>query len=141
MNRICKLAIPMEKQKFSAHYGQTTSFEIYEISLESRQIVAHQTFDLPQGHACGMAQVLRQQGVQAVVVGNLGAGAFQHLVQAGLEVYAARAANTPDGLVRAFLEGKLPEASANCNHHESEGHHHHHHGDGEHTCQCQSHQA
>lgn len=145
---ITKIAVPMAGQQFSAHYGQTTAFAVFEVDQAHRKIVSQTILPLPGEHACGMAGVLKDMSVQAVIVEGLGRGALANLSAAKLKVYAAIPGTTPELLVQACLDGRLQEATASCGHGQEQGHGHHHqhqHQHGQHhgqghqgACQCKA---
>jgi predicted Fe-Mo cluster-binding NifX family protein len=83
-----------------------------------------------------MAQWLRDQGVGAVIVGGIGAGAVAKLQAAQIRVLAAGGQAEPLQLVQACLQDSLRPAKASCSQHEHGEHHHHHHGAHEHGESC-----
>lgn len=139
---IKKIAIPMAQERFSAHFGQTTAFAVVEVDMVEHKIIRQSVQPLPGAHACGMAGWLREQKIDAVIVGGMGSGALANLSAAKIEVLAALPPVTPEALAQAYMDGRLKPATSSCGHGHEPGHEHGHgnsHGHAEgHTCQCQA---
>jgi len=110
----------------SGHFGHTPYFLVAEIGGE--KVVETRTVPSPgHGEGCTMPQFVRSLGVQAVVVGGLGAGAASGLEALGVDVIAGISGKVGDAL-QALAAGTLVGGEASCGGHGAEGHvcgHHH----------------
>ena len=110
-----KLAIPSMapgglKSEMSAHFGHADMFTLVDIS--SGNITGTKTIDNPphtQGGCMAPVQILKDHGVNSIIVGGLGARPMMGFQQAGIRVIAG-AAGSVESVVKAYLEGKLAAA-------------------------------
>ncbi len=80
------------------------------------------------GHGA-LAGFLKNEGVDVLICGGIGAGAQTALANAGIRLYGG-VSGSADEAADAFLEDRLEyDANVKCSHH-----HHHEGGCGEHTC-------
>ncbi|MEY8427282.1 NifB/NifX family molybdenum-iron cluster-binding protein [Lachnospiraceae bacterium 46-15] len=122
-----KLAVTFENGEVFQHFGRTENFKIYDVEdgviKESRVVNSNGA-----GHGA-LAGFLKNEGVDILICGGIGAGAQTALANAGIQLYGG-VSGSADEAAAAFLENKLEyNADVKCNHH-----HHHEGGCGEHTC-------
>lgn len=122
-----KLAVTFENGHIFQHFGRTENFKIYDIEdgaiMESRVVNSNGA-----GHGA-LAEFLKNEGVDVLICGGIGAGAQTALADAGIQLYGG-VSGSADEAAAAFLEDRLEyNADITCNHH-----HHHEGGCGEHTC-------
>jgi predicted Fe-Mo cluster-binding NifX family protein len=122
-----KLAVTFENGNIFQHFGHTENFKIYDIEngviKESRVVNSNGT-----GHGA-LAGFLKNEGVDVLICGGIGAGAQTALANAGIRLYGG-VSGSADEAADAFLEDRLEyDANVKCSHH-----HHHEGGCGEHTC-------
>jgi predicted Fe-Mo cluster-binding NifX family protein len=132
-----KIALPLAGDKFSSHFGQATSFAVFEVDTARRQIIGRHDFPLLGQHACGFAPYLREKGVDVLIVCGIGRGAIANLQAAQIAVCAGDPTLDVDALVQTFLDGQAEPAQSNCNHDHNHGHDHGQGHDG--ACHCQAH--
>jgi predicted Fe-Mo cluster-binding NifX family protein len=111
----------------SGHFGHTPFFVVAELS--GGEILSARTVTSPgHGQGCTMPGFVGQLGVNAVLVGGIGAGAVNGLGARGIEVVAGAAGNAGDAL-KAFATGTLARGEPGCGGHGSHAHGcDHHHG-------------
>ncbi len=117
-----KIAIPDNNGEVNQHFGQSRSFSIIEIDNNS-QVIDIKTVSaagLQHQHE-GIADFLRNQGVEVVIVGGIGQGAIDGLESRGLKVLFGASGSVKD-TAEAFAEGRFISKRTVCNHH---GAHHH----------------
>lgn len=91
------------------HFGSAPTFVVFD--TESQTAVAVNNRDLNHVHdACNPIAAIGGRGVDAVVVGGIGAGAIRGLNAAGIKVYGAVGGTIKENLL-LFKENKLPELS------------------------------
>ena len=122
-----KLAVTFENGNIFQHFGHTENFKIYDIEngviKESRVVNSNGA-----GHGA-LAGFLKNEGVDVLICGGIGAGAQTALANAGIRLYGG-VSGSADEAADAFLEDRLEyDANVKCSHH-----HDHEGGCGEHTC-------
>jgi predicted Fe-Mo cluster-binding NifX family protein len=91
------------------HFGSAPAFVMVDTEAKSVATVGNR--DLNHAHgACNPVAAIGGQGVDAVVVGGIGAGAITKLNSGGIKVYRA-VAPTVKGNLDLLRESKLPELS------------------------------
>lgn len=122
-----KLAVTFENGNIFQHFGHTENFKIYDIEngvIKERRVVNSNG----TGHGA-LAGFLKNEGVDVLICGGIGAGAQTALANAGIRLYGG-VSGSADEAADAFLEDRLEyDANVKCSHH-----HHHEGGCGEHTC-------
>ena len=123
MAEIIRIAIPCMapgglKSEMSGHFGHADNFTI--VNLEGHKIASAEVIDNPphtQGGCMAPVQMLKNCGVNSIIVGGLGARPLMGFRQAGIRVIAG-AAGTVESVLNAYIEGKLATAGEDvvCNH-------------------------
>lgn len=135
---VFKLAVPMADGRYSPHFGGATQFWIYEGDRTSAELPG-QFYPAPKHEPGALPRWLAAQGVQTVVIAQIGERALRLLADAGIEAVHAPVEDSPEALARAYLEGRLARVNRDdvcCQgHHHGHHHHgHHHHPHGGHGC-------
>ena len=125
-----KVGIPENNGEVNQHFGQSASFAIIEIDNNNEvvQVDTAATTGLQHKHE-GIADFLKEQGVEVVIVGGIGQGAIDGLESRGLKVLFGAKGSIKD-VAETFAQGKLVSKRTVCSHHG----HGHHHGEN-HSCQ------
>ncbi len=127
-----KLAVPSNNPgglsaSRSDHFGHCDLFTLLE--LEDGRVAGADCFD-NIAHAAGgcmvPVKVLAEQGVQAIIVGGMGARPLAGFAEVGIQVYFAHQQQYPtvQDVADAFVAGNLPvmqpgqacKGSGNCHH-------------------------
>ena len=111
----------------SDHFGHCDIFTLLDI--ENGKVVATKTHDNIAHEAGGCmvpVQVLAEQGVQAIIVGGMGARPLAGFTEKGIAVYFAHKQqfSTVEDVANAFVAGNLPvmhpgeacKGGGNCHH-------------------------
>ncbi|MGN0651116.1 MAG: NifB/NifX family molybdenum-iron cluster-binding protein [Oscillospiraceae bacterium] len=117
------IAVTYDMGQIFQHFGHTEYFALYSVEngeVRNSEIVSANG----SGHGA-LAEFLAQKGVDVLICGGIGGGAVNALAQQGIELVAG-AQGSAAAAVKAYLEGKLVSAGANCDHHD--------HDHGEHSC-------
>lgn len=97
----------------SDHFGHCEVFTVVEID-DQRTINTIETI-VNHGHGAGgcmtPVKLLKDAGVEAIVVGGLGARPMQGFAQVGIDVYFAApdVAGDVQGLINLFVDDQLPK--------------------------------
>lgn len=119
-----RIAIPDNNGEVNQHYGQSKAFSIIDIE-DNQNIVLVDSISantLQHNHS-GLAEFLKRQGVEVVIVGGIGAGAVAGLEECGLKVLFG-ASGSVKSVAEAFANGNFVSNRVLCDHH-GDGHHHH----------------
>jgi predicted Fe-Mo cluster-binding NifX family protein len=106
--KVC-FAVEKDEGINSAVYGHFGSAPVFVmVDTESGSVVSVGNRDMIHVHgACNPIAAIGGKGVEAVVVGGIGAGALNRLNAEGIQVYASRA-ETVSKNIDLLKEGKLP---------------------------------
>jgi predicted Fe-Mo cluster-binding NifX family protein len=123
-----KLCVPIEEDKgldsqVCGHFGSAPAFILYDIEKGEHSLIDNSKQERVHG-SCTPLQALEGQGVEALVVGGIGARAIMILNASGIRVFQAQAGTVRE-TVTAFRDGNLREISAaeGCQGHGSNGCH------------------
>ncbi len=116
-----KIAVPTKSGLVDNHFGHCEAYSIFTID-ENNKIESVELYPSPQGCGCksNIASLLQEEGVTAMLAGNMGAGALNVLTNHGIKVYRGCSGNISQ-LVQDFLDEKITDSGEGCNHHQ-EGH-------------------
>ncbi len=114
-----KVAVPVletevkGRRLINAHFGKSNLFAIVDTETGEVKFVKNPANNVQRGRGMQIAQMLKEKGVKAVLVKEIGAGAFDKLKNvAGMEVYLVpTVVKFLDEAVSLFKEGKLTELS------------------------------
>lgn len=118
----------MAGETYSRHFGGATEFWIFEGDRDSTGM-SGELHPAPKHEPGALPRWLVSQGVDAVVVSQIGERALIMLADAGIEAFVAAEPDSPANLVRACLQGSLPrfrQENSCCGEH--------HHGHAGHDC-------
>lgn len=117
-----KIAATYENGNIFQHFGHSEQFKVYDIE-DGKVLSARVIGTNGSGHGM-LAGLLRDERVDTLICGGIGAGAKNALADAGIRLFGG-VSGSADEAVAALLAGSLqynPEIE--CNHHGS-----HEHGD------------
>ncbi len=121
-----KIAVTYENENIFQHFGHTQSFKIYETDDES--VKRTQIINATDGGHSALAVLLKENGIDALICGGIGAGAINALKENGIKVFGG-VSGACDKAVNDFVCNKLDyNPNVRCSHHEQ-----HHQGEGA-TC-------
>lgn len=112
-----KIAVPYDNGNVFQHFGRTEAFKYYQVTdgvVTAGEVISTNGI----GHEA-LADVLAENGADAVICGGLGSGAMNALTAAGIQVISGAQGST-DEAVQSFLRGELTSSEVNCNHHHEE---------------------
>ncbi len=111
-----KLAVPINRPReegdlrVSAHFGKAYAFAIVDTDSGEVKVVENPRVALGLQHGAGrfIAEMFAKEGVKAVLLREIGRGAFGHLSALGIEIFLVpKEIKTVEEAVKAFKEGKL----------------------------------
>ena len=101
--------------RVSPHFGRAPLFAIYELASSGPRLVALE--ENPAIRTVGergeaIARLLARHGVNAVIVYEIGLGAYSKLASRGIRVYVIDELATVEEVLHLFKEGKLVEVKS-----------------------------
>ncbi|KNZ68975.1 dinitrogenase iron-molybdenum cofactor biosynthesis protein [Thermincola ferriacetica] len=122
-----KVAIPNNDGEVNQHFGRSTGFAIVEINSENRIVdIEEISAEGLQHRHEGLAGLLKNKGVEVVIVGGIGPGALEALESQGFKVLFGASGPIKE-VAEAFARGQFISRRTVCNHHGEHHHHHEHH--------------
>lgn len=127
-NSMMKIAVTTQHTQVFPHFGRTPEF--YVVTAEDGKIVEESIIPAPaEGHGA-LVGFLVGQGVDALICGGVGGGAFNSLRAAGIQIYAGASGSVKEQVL-SLLSGQLSQqGDANCDHHDEHDHNNDHGGHG-----------
>jgi predicted Fe-Mo cluster-binding NifX family protein len=119
--RMTVVAVPYLQGEVNAHFGSTQAFLIAEASGD--KVTKTSTYEVQgmQHNHAGIAGFLKEQGVQVILAGGMGAPMQQALKAQGFELYCGVGGPAVEA-IEAFLRGEIVHSEATCGHHHGEHH-------------------
>lgn len=120
-----KIAIPTKNNQVDDHFGHCEYFTVF--TVENNKIVAKEDVPSLQGCGCKSNIVfdLKDKGVELMLAGNMGQGAFNKLVSANINVIRGCKGDINNTIER-YIKGEIKDSLMMCDHN-------HDHGEG-HVC-------
>lgn len=122
-----KIAVATEEDHVFQHFGKCPTFTIFTVNGDGIQ--ERTTVDASENGHAALTGFLKDQEVDVVICGGIGAGAKDMLSSAGIKLISGIEGKI-DETVASYLSGGLSDRDGTCNHED--------HGE-EHTCNCQNH--
>lgn len=117
------VAVPYIDGRVNAHFGSTQAFLLAETSDEGVMSTSvHELQGMQHDHG-GIAGFLKEQGVEVILAGGMGAPMQQALKAQGFELYCGVSGSAVEA-VEALVRGEIEQSEATCGHHHGEHHHH-----------------
>ncbi|MCK9205715.1 MAG: NifB/NifX family molybdenum-iron cluster-binding protein [Salinivirgaceae bacterium] len=125
-----KIAIPTRNGQVDDHFGHCEYFTVY--TVEEKEMLSEEIVPSLQGCGCksDIVSELKTKGVDIMLAGNMGQGAYNKVMFADIKVIRGCRGETKQ-VIADYLEGKVKDSLILCGTHE-----HHHHGH-DHGHQCQ----
>ncbi len=111
-----KIAIPTANEKLCMHFGHCEVFTFFEIDEEAKSI-KHIEHITPPPHEPGILPGwVAKNGATLVIAGGMGARAQGLFNENGINVIVGAQPNSPEEIVKSYLEGTLEVGANACDH-------------------------
>lgn len=118
-----KIAVTYENGEIFQHFGHTSEFKIYNV--ENNKVENSEILNTNGSGHGALATLLKQENVDVLICGGIGAGAQNALRDQGIKLFGGVSGKADDA-VNEYLNNNLNyNPNVKCSHHE--------HGEG-HTC-------
>ncbi len=111
-----KIAIPLANGRLAQHFGHCSEFALVDVDEATRQHRSTLTLAAPAHEPGLLPRWLHGQGVNVILAGGIGARAQQLFAEKGIQVIYGVPSDTPEALVKAFLNGTLVRGENACDH-------------------------
>jgi len=109
-----KIAVPVLDGKLGAHFGHVTEFHFFE--TEGKEI-KNKTIVVPPTHSPGIIpKWVSEQGATEIIAGGMGQMAIDIFNKNGVNVFIGAPIDTPENLVKEFVNGTLITNENLCDH-------------------------
>ena len=118
-----KIAVPTKNNVVDDHFGHCEYFTVF--TIENNEVASSEKIDSQKTCGCKseIVPMLKANGVNTMLVGNLGMGAINKITGAGMKL--VRGCNGDvNVLIKEYLKGNIIDALTVC----------HEHGDGNGQC-------
>jgi predicted DNA-binding protein (UPF0251 family)/predicted Fe-Mo cluster-binding NifX family protein len=113
------VAVPYLAGNVNAHFGSTQAFMVAEgVDGKVERTALFEVQGMQHNHA-GIAGFLKEQGVEAILAGGMGAPMQQALKGQGFELYCGVSGAAVEA-IEAFLRGEIEQSESTCGHHHGE---------------------
>jgi len=99
-----KVAIPLDGDKISLHFGRCSKFALFEI--ESNEIISKEIVDVPHHKEGSFPQFLKDKGADVVIASGIGRKALDFFSQLSIRVIPGIEGEI-DKVIEKFLKGEL----------------------------------
>ena len=111
-----KIAIPMADGKLCMHFGHCEQFALVEVD-EAAKTITGTTYLTPPPHEPDvLPRWLHEQGANVIIAGGMGQRAQGIFAASSIKIVVGAPAETPEGVVSAYLSGTLQVGSNACDH-------------------------
>ena len=111
-----KIAIPVADGVLCAHFGHCQAFALVSVDASKKQILSNETLVPPMHEPGVLPRWLNENGVTTIIAGGMGHRAQSFFNQYGINVVIGAVADTPESLVKAFLDNTLVQGPNVCDH-------------------------
>jgi ATP-binding protein involved in chromosome partitioning len=112
-----KIAIPLAQGRLSVHFGHCEEFALFDINMETKEIVKQEKAPAPEDHEPGaLPRWLIDKGVTMVIVAGMGSRAKGILEQSGIQVNIGAPSDDPEIVVKSYLDDSLEFGDNICDH-------------------------
>jgi ATP-binding protein involved in chromosome partitioning len=111
-----KIAIPLADGKLSMHFGHCASFALVEVNPAEKKMIKREDLEAPPHEPGLLPKWLAERGANLIIAGGMGQRAQALFCEHGIEVVIGAPAETPENLVKSYLEGTLKSGDNVCDH-------------------------
>ncbi len=111
-----KIAIPTANGRLTMHFGHCEKFTMLDVDPETKTILGTTELDPPPHEPGVLPHWLGEQGTDLILAGGMGQRAQDLFEAQDIAVFVGAPADTPEVLVKAYLEGSLKAGTNACDH-------------------------
>lgn len=111
-----RVAIPVTNGTLSAHFGHCEEFALIDTDRENKKITATEMLAAPPHEPGLLPRWLAEKGAEVIIAGGMGGRAQGLFQQQNIAVLVGAPSETPETIVKAYLEGSLETGDNVCDH-------------------------
>lgn len=111
-----RIAIPVTGGVLSSHFGHCERFVLFDVSEDEKTVGKRHEITPPPHEPGTFPKWLHEQGATVIIAGGMGSRAQSLFRQNDIQVVVGANGETPDAIVRSFLEGRLETGANTCDH-------------------------
>ncbi len=111
-----KIAIPLAQGKLSLHFGHCEEFVLLDVNKETKEITNSITLESPPHEPGLLPKWLAEKNATCIIAGGMGQRAQDLFTQQNIAVVIGAPSETPENIVKAYLDGTLATGSNLCDH-------------------------
>ena len=115
-NRVEVIAIPLAGGRLCMHFGHCEQFALLDVDAAGKEILNSRQVAPPPHQPGLLPRWLHEQGVNLVIAGGMGGRAQGIFAGQGIEVIVGAPAESPESIVRSYLDGSLQSGENLCDH-------------------------
>jgi len=111
-----RIAIPVVDGKLSMHFGHCEEFVILDVDTEKKTVARKEIIEAPNHQPGLLPRWLAERGVDMVIAGGMGRRAQALFADQDIRLAIGVAAEGPETLAMAYVNGTLETGSNLCDH-------------------------
>lgn len=111
-----KIAIPTANGKLNLHFGHCEKFTIMDVDVTAKQILGTTEIEAPPHEPGLLPKWLADRNVELVIAGGMGQRAQDLFIQNNIKLVIGAPSETPEILVKLYLNGSLMSGANLCDH-------------------------
>lgn len=111
-----KIALPVANDQLCMHFGHCQVFEFYDVDEKEKKIAGKKSLTPPPHEPGVLPKWIKEQGVDLVIAGGMGASAQSLFREAGVQVITGAPVDDPQRLVENYLNNSLQTGKNACDH-------------------------
>ena len=111
-----RIAVPVAGGRLCMHFGHCEQFALIDVDPETKTITGKQMVAPPPHQPGILPPWIKEQGVNLVIAGGMGARAIDLFNQIGVQVIVGAPSDEPEKIVEAYLNGTLETGQNVCDH-------------------------
>jgi len=110
------IAVAVTDGTLCMHFGHCKQFALIDVDLADKAVLGSSEVDPPPHEPGLLPRWLRDQGVNLVIAGGMGARAQDIFAENGIDVVVGAPPESPMTVVEAYLQGSLQQGENPCDH-------------------------
>ena len=111
-----KIAIPLADGRLAMHFGHCREFALVDVDEASGAHRSTTVLEAPPHEPGLLPRWLHEQGADVILAGGMGQRAQQLFAEKGIRVIFGVPSDTPESIVKAFLDGAIVAGENLCDH-------------------------
>jgi Mrp family chromosome partitioning ATPase/predicted Fe-Mo cluster-binding NifX family protein len=111
-----RIAVPVADGKLTMHFGHCERFALIDVDRSTKRILNTEMVDAPEHQPGLLPRWLADRGAHVIIAGGMGSRAQTLFAEQHIHVVVGAPADTPEDLVKAYLDDTLQSGENVCDH-------------------------